>query len=163
MLLNVAVDGVWYLCDVAFGAMTPTAPLRLDTQDEQRTPHQPYRLTTDGNARNLEVKLGKNWRPVYSFDDMDHFPVDFEAVNWQVSTHPHSEFVNNLIVARTAEDRRQILTNTNLAVRHSDGRVEKSVLNSEADLRSLLTQMFGIKLPASVAVDRAFGRLFCTR
>ena len=160
MLLNVAAGGRWYLCDVAFGAMTPTAPLLLDTTDQQDTPHQPYRVVPKDGALHLEVKLGEHWRPVYSFDTLDHYPVDFEAVNWQVSTHPASEFVASLIVARPTGDRRQILTNTGLSTRHSDGKVEKRMLADIDELRTTLSSTFGIRLPGNNAVDRALDRLF---
>ena len=42
MVLNVAAEGQRYLCDVAFGAMTPTAPLLLLDLADQLTPHQTY-------------------------------------------------------------------------------------------------------------------------
>ena len=106
------------------------------------------------------MKLGDDWRPVYSFDSLDQVPVDFEAVNWQVSTHPKSEFVTSLIVARPIGDRRQILNNTGFSIRHSDGSVEKRQLASIDELRSTLTSTFGIRLPASTAVDQALDRLF---
>lgn len=162
MTLNVAVDGHWYLSDVAFGAMTPTAPLRLDTPEEQATPHQPYRVIPIGDSLHLEVKLGEHWRPVYSFDSVDYHPVDFEAANWQVSTFPASEFVRNLVVARPTADRRQILNNTTLSIRHADGAVEKRTLASVEELRSTLTTMFGIALPADTKVDQALEGLFQT-
>lgn len=160
MMLNVAVAGEWYLCDVAFGAMTPTAPLLLSTEAEQATPHQTYRLIPKGQELQLEVKLGEHWRPVYSFDKVDYHAVDFEAANWLVSTYPTSEFVKNLIVARPTADRRQILNNTSLAIRHPDGNVEKITLDTVDELRSTLTSMFGIKLPENALVDSALERLF---
>jgi N-hydroxyarylamine O-acetyltransferase len=160
MTLNVNFGGRWYLSDVAFGALTPTAPLLLDTADEQATPHQTYRIRSIEDSRHLEVKLGGDWRPVYSFDDVDYFPVDFQAVNWQVSTHPDSEFVQNLILARPAAERRQILNNTTLSIRDLDGTVRKQTLNNVAELRSTLTTLFGIRLPADTRIDRALDGLF---
>ena len=163
MVLNVAVEGQWYLCDVAFGAMTPTAPLLLSTLAEQPTPHQTYRVVPEGRVLNIDVKLSGHWRPVYGFDDLDQYPVDFEAVNWQVSTHPKSEFVNNLMVARPTADCRQILNNTTLSVRHRDNSVEKTVLASSDELRTALTATFGIALPDDSRIDRALEGLFGRR
>lgn len=160
MTLNVAVDGKWYLADVAFGAMTPTAPLCLETTDEQATPHQTYRLIPIGDSLHLEVRIGDHWRPVYSFDSVDYYPVDFQAANWLVSTYLDSEFVRNLVVARPTADRRQILNNTLLSIRHPDGRVDKQTLANVKELRSALTDMFGITLPASMNVDAALEGLF---
>jgi N-hydroxyarylamine O-acetyltransferase len=160
MTLNVAVAGRWYLCDVGFGAMTPTAPLRLDTEAEQATPHETYRVLQVGESHHLEVKLGEFWRPVFSFDDVSFYPVDFEAANWFVSTNPDSIFVKDLIVVRPTADRRQILNNTTLSIRDPDGSVRRQTLANVGELRSTVIDMFGIHLPASAAIDRALEGLF---
>lgn len=160
MTLNVAVDGKWYLADVAFGALTPTAPLLISTDAEQRTPHQTYRVIERDGDRHLEVRIGEFWRPVYSFDDARFYPDDFQAANWLVSTYPSSEFVTNLILARPDKERRQILNNADLTFRYNDGRVEKTTLENIEQLRSTITTMFGIKIPASAQIDRALNRIF---
>jgi N-hydroxyarylamine O-acetyltransferase len=113
-----------------------------------------------GDEHHLEVKLGEFWRPVFSFDDVSFYPVDFEAANWFVSTNPDSIFVKDLIVVRPTADRRQILNNTTLSIRDPDGSVRRQTLASVDELRSTVTGMFGVQLPASAAVDRAFERLF---
>jgi N-hydroxyarylamine O-acetyltransferase len=160
MTLNVAVDGKWHLCDVAFGALTPTAPLLISTEEEQRTLHQTYRLIEREGDKHLEVRIGEFWRPVYSFDDARFYPVDFQAANWLVSTLPTSEFVTNLILARPDRNRRQILNNADLTFRYNDGRVEKTALESVEQLRSTIATMFGIRIPADARIDRALNRIF---
>ncbi len=160
MTLNVAVDDTWFLCDVAFGALTPTAPLLISTEAEQRTPHQTYRLIERDDDKHLEVRIGEFWRPVYSFDDARFYIADFQAANWLVSTLPTSEFVTNLILARPDRNRRQILNNADLTFRYNDGRVEKTTLDSIEQLRSTITTMFGIKIPATAQIDRALSRIF---
>ncbi len=160
MTMIVKAEGQWYLSDVAFGAMTPTAPLRLNTAEPQVTPHQTYRMIPRGDSLHLEVKLGEEWRPVYSIDDVDFYPVDFEAANWFVSTNPDSDFVRNLILARPTADRRQVLNNTTLSIRDPDGSVRRRTIADIEELRATLTDMFGITVPANAAVDRALHRLF---
>src|SRR5215471_15232590 len=44
MVLRVDVERVPYLADVGFGGQTPTAPLRLDVPDAQRTPRETFRV-----------------------------------------------------------------------------------------------------------------------
>ena len=44
MLLRVDLDGQPYIVDVGFGGVTLTGPLRLETDIEQATPHEPFRL-----------------------------------------------------------------------------------------------------------------------
>lgn len=48
MLLLVELKGTPYLADVGFGILTPTAPLRLEPEIEQATPHEPFRLLPAG-------------------------------------------------------------------------------------------------------------------
>lgn len=160
MTLNVAVGDRWYLCDVGFGAMTPTAPLRLDTEDEQQTPHETYQVRKVGDTHHLEVKLGEFWRPVFSIDAVDFMPIDFEAANWFVSTNPESVFVKDLIIVRPTADRRQILNNTALSIRDPDGSVRRRILADVGELRATITDMFGIRLPDNRVVDRALEGLF---
>lgn len=160
MTLNVAVADRWYLCDVGFGAMTPTAPLRLDTEEEQATPHETYRVRQVKGAYHLEVKLGEAWRPVFSIDAVDFLPIDFEAANWFVSTNPDSLFVKDLIIVRPTADRRQILNNTTLSIREADGSVRRRTLADVGELRATITDMFGIRLPDNRVVDRALEGLF---
>ena len=49
---------------------------------------------------------------------------------------------------------------TLLSIRHPDGGVEKRTLANVRELRSTLTDMFGITLPASMKVDAALEGLF---
>ena len=77
-----------------------------------------------------------------------------------MSTNPDSIFVKDLIVVRPTADRRQILNNTTLSIRDPDGSVRRQTLASVDELRSTVTGMFGVQLPASAAVERAFDRLF---
>ena len=163
MSMIVKAEGVWYLSDVAFGAMTPTAPLRLDTAEPQPTPHQTYRIRPQGDSLHLEVRLGEDWRPVYSIDEVDFHPVDFEAANWFVSTNPGSDFVRSLILARPTADRRQILYNTTFSIRDPDGSVRRRTLADIGELRATITDLFGIRLPDSGVVDRALEGLFQNR
>ena len=48
MLLQVALDEQDYIVDVGFGLGTLTAPLRLQINIEQSTPHEPCRLIKSG-------------------------------------------------------------------------------------------------------------------
>ena len=112
------------------------------------------------DSLHLEVKLGEEWRPVYSIDEVDFHPVDFEAANWFVSTNPGSDFVKSLILARPTADRRQILNNTTLSIRDPDGSVRRRTIADPGELRATITDMFGIRLPDNRTVDRALEGLF---
>lgn len=100
----VILDGVRYITDVGFGGMVPTAPLILDTEDEQLTPHEPYRIEQHADGYTLRANVGGEWRAMYIFDLQRQEDIDYTLGNWYVSTHPESPFVKQLMVARTGRD-----------------------------------------------------------
>ena len=83
---------------------------------------------------------------------------DYEVTNWYLSNHPDSHFVNGLIAARAAPDRRYALRNNELAVHHLDGNTERSVLATVAQLRAALEGPFGLTLPDAPELDAALAR-----
>jgi N-hydroxyarylamine O-acetyltransferase len=159
MALNVMVDGEAYLCDVGFGGMTLTAPLRLSSGDEQPTPHETFRIVKKPDAHVLEVKILGEWKKIYSFDLLDQHPVDYEAVNWYVSTHPKSHFVTSLLVARATEGGRLSLSDNFFTRRRTGSDSEKKSLRSIAEIRSVLETEFRIRLPDHPGVDAALNRI----
>ena len=88
----VTLDGVRYISDVGFGGMVPTAPLLLDTDDEQPTPHEPYRIEQHADGYILRAKVAGEWRAMYMFDLQRQEDIDYAIGNWYVSTHPESPF-----------------------------------------------------------------------
>jgi N-hydroxyarylamine O-acetyltransferase len=80
-------------------------------------------------------------------------------MTWYLSNHPDSRFVTQLVAARAGRRCRYTLHNTDFVVRHMDGRSERRVLRTAADLRETLTRTFGLVLPAGPALDSALHRL----
>jgi N-hydroxyarylamine O-acetyltransferase len=64
----VTIDEVRYVTDVGFGGMVPTAPLLLDSEDEQSTAHEPYRIDKQTDGYLLRARVAGEWRPMYLFD-----------------------------------------------------------------------------------------------
>jgi N-hydroxyarylamine O-acetyltransferase len=85
--------------------------------------------------------------------------VDYEVTNWYLSNYLQSQFVTNLIAARVDIDRRYALRNNEFAVHHLDGRTERQVLTSPAELREALEGRFKIAVPDAPGLDVALGRL----
>ena len=135
-----------FLADIGFGGLTMTGPIRLETDSEQQTPHEPRRLLADGDGYMLQAKLGEEWGNVYRFTLDPQTRADYEIANWYTSTHPQSIFVQFLIVARPLADRRITLFNCNLTIRHLDGRVENRCLDSAADIAAALAEHFDLPL-----------------
>ena len=159
MLLRVNLAQQSYIADVGFGGLTLTTPLRLETNVEQRTPHEPFRLIADGTEFVLQAKLGDSWKTLYRFTLEEQLLPDYEMANWYVSCHPQSRFVNRLIVARTAPDRRYALLNNEFKTHDLTGKTESRILHTVADIRATLEGPLGLTLPSGGELDKALLRL----
>ena len=159
MLLRIDLDGQAHIADVGFGGLTLTAPLRLELETEQPTPHGSFRLTAGGDEFVLQARLGDSWKTLYSFALQEQLLPDYEMANWYVSCHPKSRFVNGLIAARAARDRRYALLNNEFAVHYLNGKTERRVLTTVAEIREVLEGPFGLILPAAPELDSALQRL----
>jgi N-hydroxyarylamine O-acetyltransferase len=159
MLLAVDLAGARYIADVGFGGATPTAPLRLDLDGEQATPHELYRIVPAGGDFILQSKLREAWQPIYQFDLQEQLLPDYEVANWYKCTSPKSYFTQNLMAARPVEGRRYTLRNAEFAVHQRDGVTERRTLRTGGELRDVLADMFGVSLPVHAGLDALFTRL----
>jgi N-hydroxyarylamine O-acetyltransferase len=159
MLLRIDLDGRAYIADVGFGGQTLTSPLRLELDIEQPTPHEPFRLVRDGAEFVLQCRLGEVWKSLYRFTLDEQLSPDYEVANWYVSTHPKSRFVNELIAARTAPDRRHALLNNQFTTHYLNGKTERRSLTTAAEIRNVLEDVFALTLPAAPELDSALQRL----
>lgn len=155
MILRVDLEGRPWLADVGFGAIGATAPIALDTFEEQASPHEPRRLVRLDEHRLMhQTKLGADWVDVFEFTLEPQGPLDFELGNWFSCTHPKAHFRNNLVVTRVDGTRRHILANHEYTVRELDGRVaEHAVVFSRAGMLALLDRVFGLRFPAGTRID----------
>lgn len=159
-LLFVEAEGERYLADVGFGGNTLTAPLALSSRDEQQTPHEPFRLTEEGDGRVLqEAKLGGEWTTLYAFDFAHTHPIDYEMGNWFTAAHPGSIFVNGLLGARAEAGKRYALRDNQLAVHTPGGGTEKTTLASAGELRVALTDLLKLRLEGLDGLDAALETL----
>jgi N-hydroxyarylamine O-acetyltransferase len=154
----VELDGERYIVDVGFGSLTPTAPLRLEADVEQRTPHETMRLIHEDGTYTLQALTEGTWRSMYRFDLHPQFPADYAVANWYVSTFPESHFVIRLGVARAAAGRRYTLRGAELATHAVSGGTTRRRLESVAELRTILTELFAIRLPNGPELDAALNR-----
>ena len=159
MLLRIDLEGQAFIADVGFGGQTLTAPLRLELEVEQSTPSEPFRLTSGGEEFVLQAKLGEAWKSLYRFTLQEQLLPDYEMANWYVSCHPKSRFVNGLIAARAARDRRYTLLNNEFAVHYRNGKTERRVLTTGIEIREVLQGPIGLTLPAAPELDTVLQRL----
>jgi N-hydroxyarylamine O-acetyltransferase len=137
-LTLVALDEGRFITDVGFGGQGPTAPLRLEPDLEQSTPHGVYRLRRDGEVYETQFRLADRWVPMYRFTLAPQSCADFEVANWFTSTHPLALFVRNLLIARVVGQTRVNLRNADLSVRDTDGSVEHRRLTGAQELGRVL-------------------------
>jgi N-hydroxyarylamine O-acetyltransferase len=148
LFVRVELDESW-LADVGVGGMSPTAALRLATEEPQATPHEPRRLIRDGGVLYHQVLLGDTWQDVYDTTLEEMPPIDREVANWYTSAHPGSHFKARLSVARALPDGgRLTVLNRELTVRQRDGRAEHRVMTSPDELLDVLAESFGLVFPA---------------
>jgi N-hydroxyarylamine O-acetyltransferase len=158
MVLRVELEDGPYLADVGFG-MSPTGPLRLQSDIEQRTPHEPFRLLRDGEQFTLQCKLLDKWASFYRFELHPQEPIDYEVANHYVSTWPTSHFVNSLIAARAIPEGRYGLRDNRLSIHRMGGASEQRVLASTAEVNATLRELFGIVVPDEAAFAAKLARL----
>jgi N-hydroxyarylamine O-acetyltransferase len=158
MLLRVDLNGLPYLADVGFGGNVLTAPLRLEPNVVQSTPHEPHRLLPIENGFVLEALLSEPWMALYRFTLEPQFPADYEVSNWFLCHHPSSFFRQILIGARVRPEGRYALRNNTLAIHGRNG-TEKRTLEGAAALRSCLDVDFGLRLPEAPELDSMLERL----
>lgn len=159
MLLLVFIDGERYIADVGFGGMTPTGVLRLDTEGEQETPHEPYRVIAEGEEFETQAKVDGEWRRLYRFDLREQWLVDYEVSNWYLSNHPESHFVTGLSAARPDDGVRYALRGSQLSAHRLGKESEKQRLDSVDLLKEALQDVFRLRLPDVEHLDQSLERL----
>lgn len=153
MLLAVDIGGATYIADTGFGGLTLTAPLRLKADAEQPTPHETFRLVGGEPDWTLEARIDDDWKPLYVFDTVERELESYEATNLVLSTDPASRFRTELRAALSPSGRRLALRNTRFTTHIAGEPSESRLLTSVAEIREVLSDTFGIALPAAELLD----------
>jgi N-hydroxyarylamine O-acetyltransferase len=96
----------------------------------------------------MQARLRGEWKTLYRFDLQRQHPIDYQAANYYLSTHPSSHFVRNLIAARAEPGRRLALLNAELSVHAVDGETQRRSLRSADEIVEVLEREFLLTLPA---------------
>ncbi len=158
-LMLVALEGISYVVDVGFSVATLTAPLRLEANIEQPTPHETCRLVEAGAEYVVQVRIKDEWISLYRFDLQERYFCDYEVGNWFTSTHPNARFVTELMAARADSDCRHALRNNSYVIHYLTGESKRHTLDSVAELRATLENAFLINLPDTEDLDRTLERI----
>lgn len=105
----------------------------------------------------MEERGGPGWRSLYAFRDEAALDIDQECSNWWSCTYPHARFTTSLFVSRAVGDERHHILDAAYVARRADGGSETTPIADEAQLRALLTSVFGLALddvPVGEGLDR---------
>jgi N-hydroxyarylamine O-acetyltransferase len=152
-LVLVTIDGEDWITDVGFGGLVLTAPLRLEADVAQETPHETFRLVRRGSGFEQQALLGDVWSPTYRFDLEPAPTIDFEIGNWFCATNPQSHFTFNLNVSRAAPEGRLTLLNTDFGRRDLGGEVQRRQLETADELADVLRSEFLLEPPPYADLD----------
>lgn len=155
MLILVTLEGASYICDVGFGGLVPTAPLRLSVDTLQVTPHEAYRLTMRDSQYLLSAQVSNHWCGLYRFDLQTDAAIDQVVGNWYVSTHPDSPFIGRLAAARTGPGLRKTLSDASFAIHHVNAATERRELPDADAVMAVLREEFNLRLPGDPALREA--------
>ncbi|MCC5969048.1 MAG: arylamine N-acetyltransferase [Pararhodobacter sp.] len=146
MLLRVELGGRTWLADVGFGGLTQTAPLLLETDLIQSTPHERFRVRHKGGYYDVQAEVLGEWRSLYRFDMSDHHDVDYAVTSYYLSTNPASHFVTGLIAARAQPGHRYALSGNRLTLHSLDGASRRHEITTVGELIDTLETVFGINI-----------------
>jgi N-hydroxyarylamine O-acetyltransferase len=145
MFLTVTIGGVTYVVDPGFGPFASSLPIPLDGTPVP-TGAPSHRLAREGNDWVLYVahdgKQVQGWTSTME----EEYPVDFEMMNYYISTHPASFFTHNILASAVTRDGRVNIMNQGVHIIR-DGVAEPLHLADRQALRSLVAQNFGFDLP----------------
>lgn len=140
-LLLVTINQQRFIADVGFGGKSLTAPVRLEADISQTTPHGVYRLTLVENDYLLSIQHKDEWQPLYRFDLSFQYPSDHEAGNHYVSTWPASHFRHHLMLCLKNVDGTML---TQIDWQFNEG--EPRIIEQADELYQLLMDKFGLRV-----------------
>jgi N-hydroxyarylamine O-acetyltransferase len=147
MLLEVRISAEPWLADVGFGCTGPLYPIRLLEPAENQQGDWTFRTRAEGDQLVLQSRESDGWLDLYSFTREPQYPVDYEIGNHYTSTHPHSPFVQNLVVQKGGLQSRLFLRNRELTELKQHDKTTEQVEGDES-LVKLLAQRFGLNFPS---------------
>lgn len=168
-VLKVMVDDEAWIADVGFGGLTMTGAIRFEADVPKATPHERFRLQHRPDDVlgdwHLQAELSTGdgapeWRTLYRFTPHPQDALDDEMANHFTATHPGSRFVLHLVAARALPDRRLALFDRELRVHRVGRESELRVLAGPDELRRVLIQDFGLRLPEHPGLEARLASVF---
>ena len=153
MFLTVTIDGATFVVDPGFGPFACPLPIPVGgTSIPADAPT--HRLAREGNDWVLYITQDGKQVPGWTSTMEEEYPVDFEMMNYYISTHPASFFTHNILASAVTKEGRVNIMNQGVHIIRN-GNAEAAQLADRKALRSLVSQHFGFDLPEleTVRVD----------
>lgn len=147
MLMLVTLGEARWLADVGFGAEGLLLPVRFDPTVPTPQFAWTYRVVAVPDGWMLQSLRGGTWSDLYTFTLEPQYPIDYEAPNYYVSTHPESRFVTTLTTHRASPTVRHLLRNRELT-EDTGSNVTSRVLADDEEVQRVLAEIFGLKFSA---------------
>jgi N-hydroxyarylamine O-acetyltransferase len=145
MALLVTLDRAW-LVDVGFGDGF-VEPLALEHGLEQIQRDMAYRIDQAGIRWTLMRRTREgSWAAQYHFTLAARSLTDYAAMCQYHQTSPESSFTRKRVVTRATEEGRITLSEMRLITTQAGGSRWERLLADEAEYRSVLADVFGIRL-----------------
>jgi len=148
LALRVDLEEAW-LADVGFGEAF-IDPLHLEPNLEQEQFGRVYRLVVEGATIHYQMKVGKEWKNQYCFENRPRRLPEFVAMCRYNQTSPESTFTRKRICTLATPEGRITLSNGRLIETRNSIRTERA-LNDE-EVTASLRDLFGIILPDSASL-----------
>ncbi len=164
LFCRVMLDGTPWLADVGVGGLTPTGPIRMDTDARQETPHEPRRVVRERGPHGeaffhqvlLRTESGEAWHDVCEFTGEAMPEIDREVANWWTSTNPESKFRKNIMAALARENgTRHTLATREYTMRQGGTVLERIAVESLEQLLAILAQRFGLIVDGRTGTETA--------
>lgn len=152
-VLMVEVEGKKWLVDVGFGNEGISAPLLIQTEEEQHQFTNTYRIVSgENNEYILQNKIDGEYQNMYAFSLEPCFEMDFLMSNHFTSTFPDSFFISMRLITMPTKEGRITLTDKHLKITENGEVTEKSV-DDENDFEEYLNKYFNLNYKDIKAKD----------
>lgn len=129
MAIRVHLNGRDWLADSGFGSCVPTSALDFAITEPQETAHERFRIRPSDDGWMLEAELDGNWARVYEVRRTLAGPDEYRTMNERAATRSH--FASDLILARTTQQERIVVSGNRLTRRNGSGIIERVELEAQ--------------------------------
>ena len=157
IILLVEIENKKYIADVGFGGPATYHPIPFEIDRADIQPNGTFRITRDETHQYLMQKKNtdETWFNVYGFNLDLVYPADLVMSNFFTSKFPESYFRLNLVMARHYPNGKITLLNRQFSTT-IDKTTTSTEISTHAELLSIMTEKFGIKLEKEMNFSQFF-------